>query len=126
MLKIENIDLEFPTIGKTPSFGFSDEFVEKTMMSGKIKRIYKGRRFYATFSYGYLLDEQRAIIDELLQTQRVKGALVVKCTTPYGEFDGDAILELNNNQARYLYSDVLKDYVWTNWTLTLKAVSYVD
>lgn len=126
MLKIENVDLEFPTIGKEPTFGFADEFIEKTMLSGKIKRIYKGRRFYATFNYGFLLEEQRQKIETLLQTQRTQGYLTAEINTPYGSYTGEVILELNNNQTRFMYSDVLKDYVWTNWTLTLKAVGYAD
>lgn len=126
MLKIENVDLEFPTIGKEPTFGFSDEFIEKTMLSGKIKRIYKGRRFYATFSYGYLLETQRQTIQTLLQTQRQQGYLSAVINTPYGQYTGNVILELNGNQTRFAYSEVLQDYVWTNWTLTLKAVAYAD
>lgn len=126
MLKIENTNLEFPQIGKTPTMGFSDEFVEKTMMSGLIRRIYKGKRFYATFSYPYLLDSERATINSLLQTQRAQGFLNVEIDTPFGTYSGEAMLELNNSQSRFAYSAVLGDYVWTNWELSIKGARYED
>lgn len=124
MLKVENVDLEYPQIGKQPTMGYSDEYIEKTMMSGLIKRIYKGKRFYATFSYPYLLDKQRATLNSLLNTQRTQGFLNVVIDTPFGQYNGQAILELSNEQTRFAYSDVLKDYVWTNWSITLKGARY--
>lgn len=124
MLKVENIDLEYPQIGKEPKMGFSDEYIEKTMMSGLIKRIYRGKRFYATFSYAYLLNDQRATINALLSTQRTQGYLNVVIDTPFGQYSGPAILELSNEQTRFAYSEVLQDYVWTNWSLTLKGARY--
>lgn len=124
MLKIENVDLEYPQIGKEPTMGYSDEYIEKTMMSGLIKRIYKGKRFYATFSYPYLLERERATLNSLLNTQRVQGYLNVVIDTPFGQYSGQAILELSNDQTRFMYSNVLDDYVWTNWSITLKGARY--
>lgn len=124
MLKVENIDLEYPQIGREPKMGYADEYIEKTMMSGLIKRIYSGKRFYATFSYAYLLNDQRATINALLSTQRTQGYLNVVIDTPFGQYAGPAILELSNEQTRFTYSEVLKDYVWTNWSLTLKGARY--
>lgn len=124
MLKIENIDLEYPQIGKEPTMGYSDEYIEKTMMSGLIKRIYKGKRFYANFSYPYLLEKERATLNSLLNTQRVQGYLNVVIDTPFGQYSGQAILELSNDQTRFMYSKVLDDYVWTNWSITLKGARY--
>lgn len=124
MLKVENIDIEYPQIGKEPTMGYSDEYIEKTMMSGLIKRIYKGKRFYATFSYPYLLESERATINSLLATQRTQGYLNVVIDTPFGQYSGQAILELGNDQTRFMYSNVLQDYVWTNWSITLKGARY--
>lgn len=124
MLKVENIDIEYPQIGKEPTMGYSDEYIEKTMMSGLIKRIYKGKRFYATFSYPYLLENERATINSLLATQRTQGYLNVVIDTPFGQYSGQAILELGNDQTRFMYSNVLQDYVWTNWSITLKGARY--
>lgn len=123
MLKVENINIEYPQ-GKEPTMGYSDEYVEKTMMSGLIKRIYKGKRFYATFSYPYLLENERATINSLLATQRTQGYLNVVIDTPFGQYAGQAILELGNDQTRFMYSNVLQDYVWTNWSITLKGARY--
>lgn len=124
MLKVENINIEYPQIGKEPTMGYSDEYIEKTMMSGLIKRIYKGKRFYATFSYPYLLEKERATINSLLATQRSQGYLNVVIDTPFGRYAGQAILELGNDQTRFMYSNVLQDYVWTNWSITLKGARY--
>lgn len=124
MIKVENIDIEYPQIGKEPTMGYSDEYIEKTMMSGLIKRIYKGKRFYATFSYPYLLENERATINSLLATQRTQGYLNVVIDTPFGQYSGQAILELGNDQTRFMYSNVLQDYVWTNWSITLKGARY--
>lgn len=126
MLIINGVDMEFPMIGKEPTMGYADEFVEKTMISGKIRRIYKGRRFYANFSYGYLTAEQRATLNSLLAAQRQDGYLTVQISSPFGEYNGQAIIELGQEQTRFAYSDVLDEYVWTNWDLTLKGVDYDD
>lgn len=124
MLTVENQNIEYPQIGKEPKMGYSDEYVEKTMMSGLIKRIYKGKRFYATFTYAYLLDSERQTIKSLLDTQRQHGYLNIKINTPYGAYEGKAILEINNDQTRFAYSKVLNDYVWTNWSITVKGATY--
>ena len=126
MLIINGVDMEFPMIGKEPTMGYADEFVEKTMISGKIRRIYKGRRFYANFSYGYLNAEQRATMNVLLASQRQNGYLNVQISSPFGEYAGQAIMELGQGQTRFAYSDVLDEYVWINWALTLKGVDYDD
>lgn len=124
MLKIEGVDFELPQMGREPSMGYSDEYTEKTMISGKIRRIYKGKRLYATFSYAFLTDEQISAMDELLSTQRQNGYLNVEISTPYGEYTGGAIIELNSDQTRYKYDSTTGKYVWTNWSLSLKAVAY--
>lgn len=126
MLTINNIDMELPQIGKEPTMGYADEYVEKTMISGRIRRIYRGKRFYANFSYAFLTEEQRATMNSLLGAQRQNGYLTVQISTPFGNYSGQAIIELNQDQTRFMYDETLQDYVWTNWTLTLKAVDYDD
>ena len=126
MLTINNIDMELPQMGKEPQMGYAEEYVEKTMLSGKIRRIYRGKRFYATFSYAYLTSEQRTIIQQLLAAQEQSGYVTVQISSPYGTFSGQAIMELNQQQTRFAYSDVLKDYVWVNWQITVKGVEYAS
>lgn len=126
MLTINGIDMELPQIGREPTMGYADEYVEKTMISGKIRRIYKGRRFYANFSYGFLTAEQRATMNSLLAAQRQNGYLTVQISSPYGTYNGQAIIELGQEQTRFKYDEEAQDYVWTNWTLTLKGVDYDD
>lgn len=125
MLKINNIDMELPQIGKEPKMGYAEEYVEKTMLSGKIRRIYRGKRFYATFSYAYLTSEQRTIIQQLLAAQEQSGYVTIQISSPYGTFSGQAIMELNQQQTRFAYSEVLGDYVWVDWQITVKGVEYV-
>lgn len=126
MLTINNIDMELPQMGKEPQMGYAEEYVEKTMLSGKIRRIYRGKRFYATFSYAYLTSEQRTTIQQLLAAQEQSGYVTVQISSPYGTFSGQAIMELNQQQTRFAYSDVLKDYVWVNWQMTVKGVEYAQ
>ena len=126
MLTINNIDMELPQMGKEPQMGYAEEYVEKTMLSGKIRRIYRGKRFYATFSYAYLTSEQRTIIQQLLAVQEQSGYVTVQISSPYGTFSGQAIMELNQQQTRFAYSEVLGDYVWVNWQITVKGVEYAS
>lgn len=126
MLTINGIDMELPQIGREPTMGYADEYVEKTMISGKIRRIYKGRRFYANFSYAFLTAEQRATVNSLLAAQRQNGYLTVQISSPFGTYNGQAIMELGQEQTRFKYDEEAQDYVWTNWTLTLKGVDYDD
>ena len=124
MLTINGIDMELPQIGREPTMGYADEYVEKTMISGKIRRIYKGRRFYANLSYAYLTAEQKATLNSLLAAQRQTGYLTVQISSPFGSYNGQAIIELGQEQTRFKYSETLQDYVWINWQLTLKGVDY--
>lgn len=126
MLTINNIDMELPQMGKEPQMGYAEEYVEITMLSGKIRRIYRGKRFYATFSYAYLTSEQRTIIQQLLAAQEQSGYVTIQISSPYGTFSGQAIMELNQQQTRFAYSEVLGDYVWVDWQITVKGVEYAQ
>lgn len=126
MLKINNVDMEFPQMGREPTMGYTDEYVEKTMISGKIRRIYKGRRFSATFSYAYLTSSQRNTLDTLLSAQRQNGYLTAQIDSPFGTYNGQVIMTLDKEQTRFKYDETLGEYVWVNWQLTLKGVPYAN
>lgn len=126
MLKINNVDMEFPQMGREPTMGYTDEYVEKTMISGKIRRIYKGRRFSATFSYAYLTSSQRNTLDTLLAAQRQNGYLTAQIDSPFGTYNGQVIMTLDKEQTRFKYDETLGEYVWVNWQLTLKGVPYAN
>lgn len=126
MLKINNVDMEFPQMGREPTMGYTDEYVEKTMISGKIRRIYKGRRFSATFSYAYLTSSQRNTLDTLLAAQRQNGYLTAQIDSPFGTYNGQVIMTLDKAQTRFKYDETLGEYVWVNWQLTLKGVPYAN
>ena len=104
MLNIEGINFDLLQIGREPKMGYSDEFIEKVMISGKIRRIFKGKRFYATFSYPFLTDEQILIFNSLLYQQRQQGYLNVEIETAFGSYKGSAIVELNGDQTRFKYA----------------------
>lgn len=126
MLKINNVDMEFPQMGREPTMGYTDEYVEKIMISGKIRRIYKGRRFSATFSYAYLTSSQRNTLDTLLAAQRQNGYLTAQIDSPFGTYNGQVIMTLDKAQTRFKYDETLGEYVWVNWQLTLKGVPYAN
>lgn len=126
MLKINGIDMELPQIGREPTMGYADEYVEKTMISGKIRRIYKGRRFSATFSYAYLTSSQRNTLDTLLAAQRQNGYLTAQIDSPFGTYNGQVIMTLDKEQTRFKYDETLGEYVWVNWQLILKGVPYAN
>ena len=126
MLKINNVDMEFPQMGREPTMGYTDEYVEKTMISGKIRRIYKGRRFSATFSYAYLTSSQRNTLDTLLAAQRQNGYLTAQIDSPFGTYNGQVIMTLDKAQTRFKYDETLGEYVWVNWQLTLRGVPYAN
>lgn len=126
MLKIENIDFELPQIGKEPKIGYADEYIEKTMLSGKIRRIYKGKRFYATFSYAFLTEEQIANLNAILAAQRQNGYVAVQINSPYGDYNGAAILEVASDQTRFAIDKDTGACVWVNWSMSVKGVDYAS
>lgn len=122
MFEVEGIDLEYPQIGKEPKIGYEDVAKEYTMISGKIRKIFQGRRFKANFTYAFLTSEQRGQLLDLINSQKTKGFLTVKIKTAFGEFNGDAFLTIDGTQTRFSYSKILNDYVWTNWSVSILAV----
>lgn len=123
MLFINSVNFELPQMGKEPKVGFEDEYVEKKMISGMIKRIYTGRRFKASFSYAFLTDGQRKTLYNFLSNQRERGYVDVVVSTPDITYSGQAILELNGELTRFKYDSDSGEYVWTNWQMSLKGVA---
>lgn len=121
MIKIEGYDMELAQMGKTPTMGYVEEFNEKTMLSGLIRRLYRGKRFTATLSYDFLLQDERTRIEELMQLQRNRGYLSAEISTPFGDYIGEVTIDVNSSQTRWCYSEVLRDYVWINWQLVIKG-----
>ena len=126
MLQVDGIDIEYPQIGREPQMGYADEYVEKVMVSGLVKRIYRGKRFYATFTYPFLEQDQITTIKQLLASQRVRGYVEIKISSPYGNYEGQAILELNSDQTRFKQNPDTGEFVWTNWSITAKGTRYDD
>ena len=124
MFTINGQDWELPQSGKEPTMGYSDEFIEKTMISGKIRRIYRGRRFYASFYYPYLSESQKTALEDLFTTQRQSGSLSVSIDSPYGTWSGEAILDGNNNQRRFTADPKTGERRWLDWTISITAVDY--
>ena len=124
MFTINGENWELPQSGKEPTMGYSDEYIEKTMISGKIRRIYKGRRFYASFYFPFLSDAQKASFEALLTTQRRAGSLSIEIDAPYGSWSGEAILDGNNNQRRFTSDPTTGDRLWLDWNISITAVDY--
>lgn len=119
MLILNGENWELSQIGKEPVMGYSDEYIEKTMISGMIRRIYLGRRFYANFYYGFFTPEQTTKFEELLKAQRKNGYITAIISNPYGSFDGKAIIDLNENQRRFSE----ENNVWLDWSVSLKSLN---
>lgn len=124
MFTINGQDWELPQSGHEPTMGYSDEYIEKTMISGKIRRIYCGRRFYAHFSYPFLSDSQMTSLEALYATQRRDGSLTVEIDSPYGSWRGAAILDGNNNQRRFTSDPTTGERKWLDWNISITAVDY--
>lgn len=124
MFTINGQNWELPQSGKEPTMGYSDEYIEKTMISGKIRRIYKGRRFYANFYYGFLSENQKTSFEDMLATQRRNGYLTVQIDSPYGTWSGQAIIDGNNNQRRFIADPKTGERRWLDWNISVTAVDY--
>lgn len=126
MIQVEGVDIEYPQIGREPQMGYTPEYIEKRMISGYIRRLYRGKRFNATFSYAFLTQEQIDEIRQLLDLQYQKGVLQIIISSPFGNYEGDAILELNGTQTRYKRDPDTGEFVWTNWRINVQGARYVD
>ena len=123
MIALNGVDFEINTMAANPKFGYVDEFREYPMLSGKIRRDIKGKRFSAEIAYGYLTDLQIASVYDLLDAQKTAGYLTAEITMPGGTFEGNVFLSVNNSQSRYYIKDGVG--CWTNWRIILTGVDLV-
>lgn len=126
MLTLNGIDFELPTLCREPSCGYTYEYNEYTMISGRVRRVYKGRRFTITFSYGALTSSQLAYLKNALNNMQANGYVYMEADTPLGTFAGNVILTMNGEQTRFRmdYDKTTKTYtpVWINWSFTAKSM----
>ena len=120
MLKLGGIDFELSTLNKNAQFGSIVEYIEKKMISGKIRRIEKGKRFSAEFSYAYLTDEQRNVLMHLKNNQPIYAEI----STPDGIFKGEVYLDINDLITRFAF--INNKWVWSNYSITLTGVDYIE
>lgn len=124
MINLGGINWELKTLAPDPEFNYQEEFVERKMISGKVRRIYKGKRMTFTATYGYLTDAQISNLYSLLDSQRSNGYVSATITTPSGTFEGNVSIEIDDSQKRYTHSDSL-GWIWTNWVIILTAIDLV-
>jgi len=124
MINLGGINWELKTLAPDPEFNYEEEFVERKMISGKVRRIYKGKRMTFTATYGYLTDTQISNLYSLLDSQRSNGYVSATITTPSGTFEGNVSIEIDDSQKRYTHSDSL-GWIWTNWVIILTAIDLV-
>lgn len=124
MINLGGINWELKTLAPDPEFNYQEEFVERKMISGKVRRIYKGKRMTFTATYGYLTDTQISNLYSLLDSQRSNGYVSATITTPSGTFEGNVSIEIDDSQKRYTHSDSL-GWIWTNWVIILTAIDLV-
>mgnify|MGYP000950523092 CR=1 FL=1 len=124
MINLGGINWELKTLAPDPEFNYEEEFVERKMISGKVRRIYKGKRMTFTAVYGYLTDTQISNLYSLLDSQRSNGYVSATITTPSGTFEGNVSIGIDDSQKRYTHSDSL-GWIWTNWVIILTAIDLV-
>lgn len=124
MINLGGIDWELKTLARNPEFNYQEEFVERKMISGKVRRIYKGKRMTFTATYGYLTDTQISNLYSLLDSQRNNGYVSATITTPSGTFEGNASIEIDDSQKRFTHSDSL-GWIWTNWVIIITAIDLI-
>lgn len=122
-------------MGRNPTFGYQQEYIEKRMVSGRIRRIYKGKRFTARIPFGTLLPASDTMshmtnvrangLYYLLDCQRQTGYLWAEVTDPESKdvtFKGNVVLDVDGSQRRFVWDAQAQDYVWTGYNLIITAV----
>ena len=123
-------------MGKNPTFGYEQEFVQKIMISGKVRRVYRGKRFVAHVFFGYLPDYTDWHFNTytanglywLLDQQRRLGCLYAEITSPESTttFKGEVFLDLDESQRRFKYDADAQRYIWVGYGLTISACEVVS
>lgn len=137
------IDIEFPQLSKDSfNIGYEPVYVEKTTIGGTIHRRLIGYRMIINWSYPYLLEEQRKKINNIIRymySSSTSDAFTqlqsdIQGNPTYASpisseaqiFNGNVIIDYNSAQTRFCWSEVLGEYVWTNWKFTAKSVSLIN
>lgn len=136
------IDIEFPQISKDNyKVGYEPVYRERTTIGGQIQRKFLGYRMNISWSYPYLLEEQREKINNIFRwaNRSLSSSASVHLKTdiqgnpmsadPVSAksqiFDGYVYIDYNPTQTRFMYSETLGEYVWTNWTFTAKSETLI-
>lgn len=134
------IDIEFPQISKDNyKVGYEPVYRERTTIGGQIQRKLLGYRMNISWTYPYLLEEQRKKINNILRYIYSGSAQITQLRTdiqgnpvnsePVSEsaikFEGNVVIDCNQAQTRFMYSEPLGEYIWTNWTFTAKSESLI-
>jgi hypothetical protein len=120
MINLGGIDFELNTLAPNPEFNYQQVYVERTMISGKIRRIYKGKRMTMALVYGYLTEKQISDLYGLLASQQTNGFISAAITTPSGDFSGNVMIDIDESQKRFKIVD--GKGVWSNWVINLTGV----
>ena len=123
MINLGGIDFELNTLAPNPTFNYIDEYIERKMLSGKIRRIYKGKRFNCELVFGYLNEQQISNLYGLLNSQQKNGFISATITMPNGSFSGNVNLTIDEGQKRYAY--INNKWIWTNWKIIIDGVDLI-
>lgn len=124
MINLGGIDFELNTLAPNPEFNYEEEYVERKMISGKLREIYKGKRMTFTATYAYLNSTQISQLYSLLDQQRANGCVSATITTPSGTFEGNVTITIDDTQKRFTYNSSL-GWIWSNWVILLTAVDLI-
>lgn len=124
MISLGGIDFELATIAPNPEFNYEDEYVERKMLSGKVRRFYKGKRMTLSLSYAYLTDQQISNLYSLLDSQRTNGYIPAIITAPSGTFTGNVHITIDESQKRFALIE--GKWVWSYWKVLLEAVDLIS
>lgn len=131
----KDFNLEYPQINRNSvSVTLAPVYVEKTTINGTIKRLLKGYRLSATWSYPYLLKQQWADFAIISQVQAQQGGVDFKIDVPYGisidddkiqyddstrgyVFNGTAFVDMSA-VGRFGYSSALNQQIWSDVEIT--------
>lgn len=125
MFTINNINFEFPQRSKSHTAGYKEEYLEKEMVSGKVRRLYRGKRFYADFFYPFLSTAQINNLKTILEYQRKWGYCNVEMDSAEDAFKGQAFVSVNSDQEKFETNIEENEYQWIKWSLEIESVNYV-
>lgn len=119
MFKINDVNFELSQIGAI-TCGYSDEYIEKTMLSGEIKRIYYGKRFLLTVTFAFLTNTQISDLKTIFDSQKNIGYVNLEFDNQYGKYEGEAFLDISNKQTRFKINEDGTS-TWIDWQFSLKG-----